>query len=142
MHDPDSIVAAHLAAYRDAVLAKDVDAFVGLYDADVCVFDLWDDWSHDDVGAWRDTVDAWFGALGGDRVDVSFDAVVATAADGLIVARAFVVFTNVGAHGRPLRAMRNRLTWVLRGAGDAWKVVHEHTSAPIDGATFKVRFGD
>jgi ketosteroid isomerase-like protein len=29
--------------------------------------------------------------------------------------------------------MNNRLTWVLRkDGGGAWKIVHEHTSAPID----------
>jgi ketosteroid isomerase-like protein len=28
--------------------------------------------------------------------------------------------------------MTNRLTWALRKTGGAWKVVHEHSSAPID----------
>jgi ketosteroid isomerase-like protein len=28
--------------------------------------------------------------------------------------------------------MRNRLTWVLRERDGAWKVVHEHTSVPLD----------
>jgi ketosteroid isomerase-like protein len=27
--------------------------------------------------------------------------------------------------------MQNRFTWVLRRDGDAWRVVHEHTSVPV-----------
>src|SRR6185312_9929081 len=34
-----------LAAYAQSVLAKDVDAFVALYDPDVHVFDMWGKWS-------------------------------------------------------------------------------------------------
>lgn len=144
MTDSTAVVAATCEAYRAAVLAKDVDAFVALYADAVRVFDLWDDWSHDGVDGWRDTVDGWFGSLGADRVDVAFESIVATGGDPLIVGHAFVAYTNVGADGRPQRAMRNRITWVLRRDDampeGAWKIVHEHTSAPVDGATFKVRF--
>jgi hypothetical protein len=34
-------------------------------------------------------------------------------------------------HEDELRAMQNRLTWALKPAGSAWKIVHEHTSAPM-----------
>ena len=34
--------------------------------------------------------------------------------------------------------MQNRLTWALVRRGYAWKIVHEHTSAPVDHATGKV----
>ncbi len=144
MNDCDAIVAATSEAYRAAVFAKDVDAFIALYDADVRVFDLWDDWSHDDASSWCDTVDGWFGSLGNERVAVAFESIVATGSDALIVAHAFVVYSSIDANDRPLRSMRNRLTWILRrddGRDGPWKIAHEHTSAPVDGATFKVRFG-
>ena len=34
--------------------------------------------------------------------------------------------------------MNNRLTWGLRKTHGTWKVVHEHTSAPVDMSTGKV----
>ena len=36
------------------------------------------------------------------------------------------------ADGVPQRTMTNRLTWVLIRHGHDWRIVHEHTSAPID----------
>jgi ketosteroid isomerase-like protein len=34
--------------------------------------------------------------------------------------------------------MNNRLSWGLRKTGGSWKVVHEHTSAPVEMETGKV----
>jgi ketosteroid isomerase-like protein len=34
--------------------------------------------------------------------------------------------------------MHNRLTWALKQENGAWKIVHEHTSAPVDFKTSKV----
>ena len=45
MSDTDSIGSV-LEAYRDAVHAKDVDAFVAIFGDDVRVFDMWGTWSH------------------------------------------------------------------------------------------------
>lgn len=41
MNEPEKPVIQVLDAYKAAVAAKDVDAFVALYDQDVRVFDLW-----------------------------------------------------------------------------------------------------
>ena len=44
---------------------------------------------------------------------------------------AFTTFAAVTPTGEKLRSMNNRLTWVLRKDADgAWKIAHEHTSAP------------
>ena len=45
---------------------------------------------------------------------------------------AFVTFRAVSADDRPLRAMDSRLSWVLMAGRDGWKIVHEHTSVPLD----------
>jgi len=39
-------------------------------------------------------------------------------------------FRGLTAEGEELRSMNNRLTWILRRDGHAWKITHEHTSAP------------
>jgi ketosteroid isomerase-like protein len=83
-------------------------------------------------------VAGWFGTLGAERVAVDFDAVRVVLAQDLASVHAFVTYAGVSAEGRELRAMHNRLTWVLNQKSGAWKIVHEHTSAPVDFATSKV----
>jgi uncharacterized protein (TIGR02246 family) len=128
-----------LEAYGAAVQAKDVDAFVALYDEDVRVFDMWGRWSYDGLDAWRAMASEWFGSLGEESAGVEFQDVQTVVGDGVAAAHAFVTFKGLSADGEELRAMSNRLTWALRTAGDgAWKVVHEHSSAPIDFESAKV----
>jgi uncharacterized protein (TIGR02246 family) len=120
-----------LDAYSAAVRAKDVDGFVGLYADDVRTFDLWSVWSYDGKDAFREMVAEWFGSLGDDVVAVSYDEVRTQAGEDVAGLSAFLTFRGLSAEGEELRSMNNRLTWVLRKEGDgAWKIAHEHTSAP------------
>jgi uncharacterized protein (TIGR02246 family) len=120
-----------LEAYAAAVRAKDVDAFVNLYADDVRTFDLWNVWSYDGKDAFRGMVEEWFGSLGTDTVAVEYDDVRTQAGEDVAGLSAFLTFRGLSAEGEELRSMNNRLTWVLRRAGDgAWKIAHEHTSAP------------
>ena len=123
-----------LTAYADAVRGKDVDAFVGLYADDVRTFDLWGVWSFDGKDALRGMVTEWFGSLGDDEVvAVRFDDVRTQTGGDVAAVSAFTTYANVAADGTEQRSMNNRLTWVLRKDGDgAWKIAHEHTSAPAD----------
>ena len=133
-----SDVAALLESYRDAVYAKDVEAFVAIFADDVRVFDMWGAWSHDGIDSWREMAVGWFGSLGDELVRVAFDEVQTTVGDDTAVLSAFVTFAGLSADGEELRSMNNRLTWGLRKTGGTWKVVHEHTSAPVEMATGKV----
>lgn len=127
-----------LAGYKAAVFAKDVDAFAALYDEDVRVFDLWGAWSYTGADTWRRVAHDWFGSLGAERVAVAVDDMQATVGHDVAVVHAFLTYTSVSAEGQALRSMQNRLTWALRRRGVAWKIVHEHTSAPVDFETSKV----
>lgn len=113
MNESQKPVTQFLDAYKAAIFAKDVGAFVALYDQDVCVFDMWGTWSYSGVGAWREMVTEWFGSLGTERVEVSFDDVRTTSARDVVVAYAFVTYKGLSAEGEALRAMQNRLTMVL-----------------------------
>ena len=120
-----------LELYAAAVRAKDVEAFVGLYEDDVRTFDLWSEWSYDGKDALRAMVTEWFGSLGTDMVAVEFDVVRTQAGDDVAAVSAFTTYRGLSSAGEELRSMNNRLTWVLRKDGDgAWKIAHEHTSAP------------
>lgn len=122
---------AMLEAYAAAVRAKDADAFLALYADDVRTFDLWSVWSYDGKPALREMVQEWFGSLGTDTVAVEFDEVRFQQGDDVAAVSAFTTFRGLSAEGEELRSMNNRLTWVLRRDPDgAWKVAHEHTSAP------------
>jgi ketosteroid isomerase-like protein len=127
-----------LEGYKAAVFAKDVDAFIALYDQDVCVFDMWGEWSYDGVAPWRGMVTDWFGSLGTERVAVDFDNLQSFTTPDAAFANAFVTYTGVSAEGQKLRAMRNRISWALRHKGGEWMIIHENSSAPVDFATSKL----
>ena len=129
--EAEAVVAGVLGDYAAAVLAKDVDAFLSLYDADVRVFDTWGRWSHEGAAAWRHAVEAWFGSLGDERVQVDFDDVRAWGGDGCVVASATVAYAALSPAGERLRSMQNRMTWGLRLTAGRPRIVHEHTSAPL-----------
>ncbi len=131
-------VSRALEAYGAAVYAKDVEAFVAIYDWDVRVFDMWGEWSYDGLASWRGMAKGWFDSLGDERVVVEFEDVRIAAEGEMAIVHAYVVYKGVSAEGAELRAMQNRLTWALRRRDGDWKVVHEHTSAPADFETSKV----
>lgn len=124
-------VPAALAAYKAAVLAKDVDAFAALYARDVRVFDMWGRWEHRGLAAWREMAVAWFGSLGEERVVVDFTDVATELSPELASGHAFARFAAVDAAGNELRALNNRFSVVMRVEDGAWKIVHEHSSAPL-----------
>ena len=131
MADIDKDLARVMGQYAAAVNAKDAAALLRLYDPDVCVFDAWGVWLYQGADAWQRTVEAWFTSLGTERVKVTFDDVRATAGREVSSLSAIVTYAGVSATGEPLRAMQNRITWVLRTSGHVPRIVHEHTSAPI-----------
>lgn len=132
MADPDKSIERVLEAYAAAVHAKDVEAFMRLYDPAVRVFDAWGVWSHDGAAAWRIAVEGWLMSLGTERVRVTFDDVGTIAGRDVAVVSAIVTYAGISAQGEELRTMQNRITWALRTAGHVMRIVHEHTSAPID----------
>ncbi|GHD63111.1 YybH family protein [Jeongeupia chitinilytica] len=124
--------AIQLAAYKAAVYAKDVDAFAALYADDVLIFDMWGAWSVRGLNAWRDSARGWFDSLGEERVVVDILQAQSTRAGTLIVGHAVLTFTATAADGQILRSQSNRLTMALKRVEDTWKIIHEHTSAPLD----------
>lgn len=127
-----------LEAYRRAVRAKDVDAFAALYADDVRVFDMWGEWSYDGLAPWRGMAEGWFGSLGDEQVGVDFEELRTHVAGDAAVAHMFTRYAGLSAEGTELRALTNRMTWVLERRDGAWKVIHEHSSAPADFETGKV----
>lgn len=131
MNDTEKSIARVLASYESAVFSKDVEAFMRLYDPSVRVFDAWGVWSYEGTAAWQRAVEGWFTSLGTERVKVTFDEVQTSGGREAAMVSAIVTYAGVSPQGEQLRAMQNRLTWVLRTSGHNLRIVHEHTSAPI-----------
>jgi uncharacterized protein (TIGR02246 family) len=130
-HEPTPVTHA-LAAYAAAVHAKDVEAFTALYADDVHVFDSWGHWQYSGIGEWRQMAAGWFGSLGDERVEVEFHDVRSSIGADIAFGHAAVTFTGVSAQGERQRSMTNRLTLNLAKQDGAWKIIHEHSSLPID----------
>ena len=121
-----------VAAYTAAVHAKDADAFAALYADDARNFDMWGSFSYEGEAAVRGMAEGWFGSVGDDEIRVEFQDVRETVGDDVAVANAFIRFSGVSPQGEELRSMTNRISWGLRRTPDGWRIVHEHTSVPLD----------
>ena len=136
--DIDDSIAQVVETCKAAVYAKDVDAFMQLYDSSTRVFDTWGVWSYEGAEAWRSAVEGWLTSLGEERVRVTFDDLKAIVTSDLSAVSAIVTYASVSAQGDQLRSMQNRLSWVLRNTGHVPRIVHEHTSAPAGFEDMKV----
>lgn len=126
-----------LDAYKAAAYAKDVEAFLSIYDHDIYVFDMWEKWSYDGIDAWRGMVTGWFGSLGDELVKVEFNELEVTETNEMAVAHMVITFRGLSAEGTELRSMQNRMTCVLKNTKGTWKIIHEHSSSPLEPSTLK-----
>jgi ketosteroid isomerase-like protein len=131
MSDAEKQVQRALDTYQSAVLAKNVETFMHLYDPDVRVFDTWGVWSYEGAAAWRVAVEGWFSSLRDERVRVTFQDVKIAGEQGFASMSAVATYAGVSADGRALKAMQNRISWVLQASGHVLRIIHEHTSAPV-----------
>ena len=131
MSDFDKSIDRVFGIYKSAVYAKDVGAFMRLYDPKVRIFDTWGVWSYEGAASWQMAVEAWFTSLGAEKVRVSFDEVQTSGSSDLAVVSAIVTYAGLSAQGEQLRAMQNRLSWALKTSGHVLRIIHEHTSAPV-----------
>jgi uncharacterized protein (TIGR02246 family) len=122
--------------YRTAVLDKDEKAFLNLYHPEFVGFDMWEEWVKTSESL-RRMVNEWFSSLTSERVNVEFSDIREMIGKDMATAHAIVRFTAVTSQGEYLRHLDNRLTWVAQKDNGSWKIVHEHTSAPIDPQTTK-----
>lgn len=81
----------------------------------------------------------WLTTLGSESVLVDFDEIRTFPGADFAAAAATVSYKAVSQQGEILRSMQNRLTWVAKPIHGAWKIGHQHTSAPIDPATMTAK---
>ena len=119
-----------LTRYATAAYEKDVEAMAAIYHNDVRVFDAWGTFEYHGLVSWRASIEGWLGSLGDESVAVTFEEVEERGP----AASMFVRYAGLSADGAELRAMTNRMSWVVEDG----KVVHEHSSSPASFETGKV----
>ncbi|MCC2593866.1 nuclear transport factor 2 family protein [Tessaracoccus sp. OS52] len=127
MSSPRDFIDAYISAYE----ALDVEAFLSLYADDVRVFDAAEPAEYPTKETWRAQVEGWFGALEGEA-DCDFDDVQIIEADDLAVVTAHIEHEGVLAGTDEEVEVETRATFVLQKLEDQWRVVHEHTSIPVE----------
>ena len=123
--------------YKDAVFKKDAALFASIFDDHVHVFDLWQ-WTFEGLPAWRQMAEGWFELLGKETCEVEFGDIQVREAGDMGYASAAVKYTGISESGERLRSLFNRMTWVAGRKDGEWKIIHEHTSGPVDRETHKV----
>ncbi|MDR5825198.1 MULTISPECIES: nuclear transport factor 2 family protein [unclassified Caballeronia] len=117
-------IRALIEAWRQAVLAKDVDALVRHYAEDVVVFDVVPPASLKGVEPYREHWQHWFDSMKGPLAFEMRDVEVAASGD-----LAFAHSVNCVAVGEQDDIVR--ATVCFRKIGGEWRVVHEHASVPL-----------
>ncbi|MGA2550949.1 MAG: nuclear transport factor 2 family protein [Burkholderiaceae bacterium] len=127
------------AKYAAAAYAKNEKEFLSLYDENVMVFDMWDQWRYSGRDAWAGSVRSWFNSLGSERVGIKFSSILCKLEGDWAMWCAIVRYAGLGPDDVEFRSMENRISWVLTRQNGIWRIVHEHSSSPADFETFKVR---
>lgn len=123
--------------YKEAVFKKDAALFASIFDDNVHVFDLWQ-WTFEGLPAWRQMAEGWFGWLGKEQCVVEFSDIQTREIGDMAYASSVVKYTGISEKGEALRSLLNRMTWVAVRKNGTWKIIHEHTSGPVDRETMKV----
>jgi len=98
----------------------------------VHVYDSWGQWEYTGIDAWREMATEWFTSLGDESVEAEFTDVHSAVGDDVAFGHGAVTFAAISAEGERQHAITNRLTVSLEKKDGLWKIVHEHTSLPID----------
>lgn len=132
VNDIASIAKTIMERYAAAVNQRDVAAFISLYAPNVRIFDAWDAWEYRGSEKWERPISAWLASHVSEKLTVTFDDVAVHGSATCVAVTAMVTYGRSSADGVRLGAIRNRLSWFLQVHDGLARIVHEHTSVPID----------
>ena len=131
MSDTEKQVLRAIETYKSAVLAKNAETFMHLYDPQVRVFDTWGVWSYEGSGGVENrgrglVLVTWNRKRQGHVRERARHHCARLCGNECLrhLRRCF-------RQGQEIRSMQNRISWVLKTSGHVLRIVHEHTSAPI-----------
>jgi ketosteroid isomerase-like protein len=118
--------------YKQSAWQKDSESMINLYDDDIVIYDMWNHGYQTGLTEWSVVIKNWLGSLGHEDVKVTFDMIHVHEADNVGFGSALITYQAISPDTTILRSMKNRITLGFIKVGDRWKVVHQHTSAPIN----------
>jgi ketosteroid isomerase-like protein len=117
--------------YKQSAWSKDAESMIALYHNNVVIFDMWKQGYQTGLITWSDVIKDWFGSLGEEKVNVIFEMIDIHEGDNVGFGSALITFQAISIDNSIIRSMKNRITLGFMKERDEWKVVHQHTSAPI-----------
>ena len=117
--------------YQISAWSKDTAAMIDLYNEQAVIFDMWDQGYILNSSEWTKTIKDWLGSLGEEKVKVAFEKLTIHQSNNIGFASALIQFQAISTEGAVLRSMKNRITLGFSKFENGWKVIHQHTSAPI-----------
>lgn len=118
--------------YKLSAWEKDADHMIELYDDNVVIFDMWEQGYQTGLNEWSIAIKNWLGSLGEEKVNVMFEMIEIHEGHNAGFGSALVTFQAIAIDNTIIRSMRNRITLGFIKKNDVWKVIHQHTSAPIN----------
>lgn len=118
--------------YAQAAWDKDIEKMTELYSEQVVIFDLWENGYQTGLPAWAEVIKEWLSTLGEEKVKVIFEMIALHESGDVGFGSALITYQAIATDNTVLRSMKNRITLGFRKEQGVWKVIHQHTSAPIN----------
>lgn len=122
----------YFTIYKQAAWDKDIEEMIGLYDDNVVIYDMWTKGYQIGIAEWAKEINDWLGSLGEENVKVIFEMVQIHESGNIGFGSALITYQAISTDNTILRSMKNRITIGVHKSGNDWKVIHQHTSAPIN----------
>jgi ketosteroid isomerase-like protein len=122
----------YFTIYKRSAWEKDTETMIGLYDDNVVIFDMWTQGFQTGLAGWSVVIRDWLGSLGDEKVNVIFEMIDIHESGNIGFASALITYQAMSTDNTIIRSMRNRITLGFHKDKDRWKVMHQHTSAPIN----------
>ena len=121
-----------LDRYVEAILHKDIEGLMSLYHPDVTMFNTYDFWCFHGARRWCEAVTHHSEHLLKDVTEVTFRNVQVKGKKNVYLVHGLIDYHYMS---HPDTHVVHRFTWLIKRAGDDLKIIHQHTSLPIDPST-------
>ena len=118
--------------YKQSAWDKDTESMIALYHDNVVIFDMWTKGYQTGLTEWSSVIKDWLGSLGDERVNVIFEMIQIHEGNDVGFGSALIAYQAISTNNTILRSMKNRITLGFVKHEDEWRVIHQHTSAPIN----------
>jgi ketosteroid isomerase-like protein len=122
----------YFTIYKQSAWNKDTESMIALYHDNVVIFDMWNQGYQTGLTDWSNVIKDWLGSLGDEKVNVIFEMIEIHEGNDVGFGSALITYQAISTSNTILRSMKNRVTLGFIKQKDEWKVIHQHTSAPIN----------